>query len=132
MPRRIAQPVTDENYPSTLSRAAKRPTLLAESGSIGRLARVPAMGGAGISGGRERVYRSGRTAAFHQDHVGIIPPGRAGSNWLPAAGRENSAIWQSARKFRSWRTAVFRDSDADTRERDPAGGQIKRWPADQN
>src|SRR5581483_5422016 len=56
-PCKIAPLVIDENHSSTLSSAGNRPQILAQFGSTGRDAGVPAMGGARVSRGRERIDR---------------------------------------------------------------------------
>ena len=64
-------------------------------------------------------------AAFHEDHVRLVPAGGRWADGLPAAGVEHPALQQAAGRLPARRAAVLRDGHADARRGHPAGGQVE-------
>src|SRR2546428_13781094 len=91
-PCKAAPPGTDENHTAPLSGTGKRPEILAQSRSIGGHAGVSPVGGTGISGGGERIYRPGVAASFRQNHVSLVSPGRFRADGLPPPGGKDPAV----------------------------------------
>src|SRR5438067_7818167 len=91
---KAVRPVTDEqNHSSALPGRRDRTEILAQPGSTGRHTRVSPVGGAGVSGGRQRTDRPCHAPAFHENYVRLVPPGGPWLERLSPPGGKDPAVW---------------------------------------